>query len=85
MNYKRLILPLAVVALLFVSCDGADGQYSEEPYDTHPHWTSDSTDNFWDKHLGTGGYVACDESLGAPKLHRDNTEVAPTAVGLTSE
>lgn len=49
MKYKHLILPLAAVALRFVSCDKPEGREGEEPFEPHPTWTDDSTNNFWDK------------------------------------
>ena len=51
-NLKLTNVPLLAVVLLFVSCGEVEDQYSEEPYDTHPHWTSDSSDNFWNKQSG---------------------------------
>ena len=55
MKLKRLILPLAAVALLFVSCDKpSDRQEGEEGFEPHPTWTDDSTNNFWDKQPSSG-------------------------------
>ncbi|MGX8713946.1 MAG: hypothetical protein ACSW8I_09785 [bacterium] len=49
MKHKLLILPLAVVALFFVFCDKSSEPSGDEPFDQHPTWTDDSTNNFWDK------------------------------------
>ena len=54
MKEKHLILPLALFALFFVSCDGAEEQQAEEPYVQHPTWTDDSSNNFWDKQPSIG-------------------------------
>ena len=48
-KHKHLILPLALVALLFVSCEKSSDQQTYEDYDSHPTWTGDSTNNFWSK------------------------------------
>lgn len=49
MKLKHIILPLALLALLSVSCDKSSDRQAVEPYDQHPTWTSDSANNFWDK------------------------------------
>lgn len=54
MKARRLILPIALLALLFVSCDKTDGQTTDEAFDQHPTWTDDSTNNFWDKQQNGG-------------------------------
>lgn len=54
MKARRLILPIALLALLFVSCDKTDGQTTDEAFDQHPTWTDDSTNNFWDKQSSSG-------------------------------
>lgn len=54
MKARRLILPLALLALLFVSCDKTDGQTTDEAFDQHPTWTDDSSNNFWDKQQNGG-------------------------------
>ena len=54
MKARRLILPLALLALLFVSCDKTDGQTTDEAFDQHPTWTDDSSNNFWDKQPSSG-------------------------------
>ena len=54
MRAKHLILPLALLALLFSACDKANNQQANEPYDQHPTWTDDSTNNFWDKQPSNG-------------------------------
>ena len=54
MKPKHLILPLALLALLFVSCDKTDGQTTDEAFDQHPTWTDDSSNNFWDKQQNGG-------------------------------
>ena len=55
MKQKHLILPLALIALLAVSCDKSDNQPTgEEGFDQHPTWTDDSTNNFWDKQPSSG-------------------------------
>lgn len=54
MKHKHLILPLAAVSLFIVSCDKSSDQQAEEKFDQHPHWTADSTNNFWDKQPGGG-------------------------------
>ena len=54
MKHKHLILPLAILALLFVSCDKSSEPSGVEPYDQHPTWTDDSTNNFWDKQPSSG-------------------------------
>ena len=45
----RLILPLALLALLAVSCGKQTEGPGYEPYDTHPYWTDSNPDAFWDK------------------------------------
>lgn len=54
MKHKPLILPLAAVVLLFVSCDKDSGRQMDEAFDQHPTWTDDSTNNFWDKQPSSG-------------------------------
>lgn len=54
MKKNPLILPLAAVVLFIVSCDKDSNQQTEEKFDRHPHWTADSTNNFWDKQLSSG-------------------------------
>lgn len=54
MKARRLILPIALLALLFVSCDKTDGQTTDEAFDQHPTWTDDSSNNFWDKQPSSG-------------------------------
>lgn len=54
MKARRLILPIALLALLFVSCDKTDGQTTDEAFDQHPTWTDDSSNNFWDKQQNGG-------------------------------
>lgn len=54
MKQKPLILPIALLALLFVSCDKTDGQTTDEAFDQHPTWTDDSSNNFWDKQQNGG-------------------------------
>ena len=54
MKPKHLILPLALFALLFVTCDKDSDQQTDEAFDQHPTWTDDSTNNFWDKQLSSG-------------------------------
>ena len=54
MKPKHIILPLALLALLFVSCDKTDGQTTDEAFEQHPTWTDDSTNNFWDKQQNGG-------------------------------
>ena len=54
MKQKPLILPLAAVVLFIVSCDKDSDQQTEEKFDRHPHWTDDSTNNFWDKQPSGG-------------------------------
>lgn len=55
MSLKHLISPIAILALLSVSCSKADVQRSgEEAFDQHPTWTDDSTNNFWDKQPSRG-------------------------------
>lgn len=49
---KHLLLPLIVLVLLFVSCEKSSDQQMFEDFDSHPTWTADSTDNFWDKQQG---------------------------------
>ena len=48
-KHKHLILPLAFLALFFVSCDKDSERQTEEKFDQHPTWTDDSSNNFWDK------------------------------------
>ena len=54
MANNNLILPFALLALFFVSCDKDSDQQTEDKFDQHPHWTSDSTNNFWDKQQNGG-------------------------------
>jgi hypothetical protein len=49
---KYQILTLVILALLCVSCDKSSDQQTFEDFDSHPTWTADSTDNFWDKQQG---------------------------------
>ena len=54
MSSQVILLPLAAVALLLVSCDKDSDQQTDEAFDQHPTWTDDSTNNFWDKQSSSG-------------------------------
>ena len=51
MTNKRLIFPLALLALLFVSCGKQEEGRTDEGFEPHPTWTDDSTNNFWGKQI----------------------------------
>ena len=51
-KHKHLILPLALLALLFFSCGKQpEGPSGYEGYEDHPTWTDSNPEAFWDKQL----------------------------------
>lgn len=55
MTNKRLIFPLALLALLVVSCSKSVERRSREGgFDQSAAWAYDSADSFWDKEQGDG-------------------------------
>ncbi len=54
MRHRHLFLPFVLLALGFVSCGKHCDQQADEMFDQHPTWTSDSTNNFWEKRQGEG-------------------------------
>lgn len=51
MTIKHIILPLALLALLFVSCSKQEGQ-PVDAFDTHTTWNDSNPSSFWDKQTG---------------------------------
>lgn len=51
---KRLLLTLAAVAMLCVGCDKTDDQSTDETFGSHPTWTEDDPDSFWEKQPNGG-------------------------------
>lgn len=55
MKEKYLILLLAILVLLAVSCSKSDERRSREGgFDQSAAWAYDSADSFWDKEQGDG-------------------------------
>ncbi len=55
MTSKRLILQLAILSLLFLSCTKQpEGEQKSDTFERHPTWTDNDSNDFWDKHPGDG-------------------------------
>lgn len=50
----RVTLPLALLALLSVSCGKQEEGRTDEGFEPYQTWTNDSTNNFWEKGQGDG-------------------------------
>ena len=44
---RKVLLPLLLMCLITVSCGQKKIKIEQEPFEQHPTWTADSTDNFW--------------------------------------
>lgn len=49
MIFKKNILPLAILILLFLSCEKPTDKQSVENFDQHPTWTDNDSNRFWSK------------------------------------
>ena len=45
---RKVLLPLMLLSLIAVGCGQKKIQIEEEPFEPHPTWTADSTNNFWE-------------------------------------
>ena len=52
MKAKHIILPLALLALLFLSCGKQEGASGDESLAPHSIWTDSTPEAFWDKQQG---------------------------------
>ena len=49
MKAKHIILPLALLALLFLSCGKQEGASGDESLAPHSTWTDSNPEAFWEK------------------------------------